>query len=196
MRTKLVSIYQFDELSDTAKEKARARYRDGYPFYDWYECVFEDAKTLGAAMGIEIDRIYFSGFSSQGDGACFEGSYRYKAGSTWAVKSHAPKDTWLHSISENLQSIQRQNFYRLHATAKHRGHYYHSNCTDVNVWDRENPYRDVGASEDETVGLLREFMNWIYRQLENEYEWLTSDECVDENIRADECEFDENGNPA
>jgi hypothetical protein len=65
----------------------------------------------------------------------------------------------------------------------------------VNVWDRENPYRDVGAAAVLT-DCLRAFMDWIYRQLEIEYEWLVSDECVDENIRSNEYEFDENGNPA
>jgi hypothetical protein len=36
-------------------------------------------------------------------------------------------------------------------------------------------------------------MRWIYRQLEREYEWLMSDEQVDESIRINEYEFTEEG---
>jgi hypothetical protein len=36
-------------------------------------------------------------------------------------------------------------------------------------------------------------MQWLYDRLGEEYEDLTSDECVDENIRCNEYEFYENG---
>ena len=40
---------------------------------------------------------------------------------------------------------------------------------------------------------LRSFADWIYRQLEKEYEFNMSDENVDESIRINEYEFDETG---
>lgn len=36
MRLKTIELYQFDELSDAAKEKARAWFRDGFS-YDWID---------------------------------------------------------------------------------------------------------------------------------------------------------------
>ncbi len=36
-------------------------------------------------------------------------------------------------------------------------------------------------------------MNWIYRQLEKEYEYQNSDECVDENILCNSYTFTEDG---
>jgi hypothetical protein len=41
--------------------------------------------------------------------------------------------------------------------------------------------------------LLRDYMRWIYRQLESAYEFHMSDESVDESIRINGYEFDENG---
>ena len=74
IETTTQNVYTFNELSDTAKESARDWYRSD-PFPDWHEFVIDGAKEVGALLGIEIDNIWFSGFSSQGDGACFTGSY-------------------------------------------------------------------------------------------------------------------------
>ena len=53
---------------------------------------------------------------------------------------------------------------------------------------------DVSRSiEEDTRDLLRSFADWIYRQLKEEYEYRMSDENVDESIRINEYEFDENG---
>jgi hypothetical protein len=75
--------------------------------------------------------IYFSGFSSQGDGACFEGTYRYKKGSVKAIKAHAPQDKELHRIAKGLQEAQRPTRYSITANIKHRGRYYHPGCMEI-----------------------------------------------------------------
>lgn len=99
MRTIEKTVYQYEELSDKAKEKARAWYLDGEEFDA--DCTIGDAVTIAGLLGIAIDtraamptsgklrqepRIFYSGFSSQGDGALFEGFYRYKEGSVDAVR--------------------------------------------------------------------------------------------------------------
>jgi hypothetical protein len=43
---------------------------------------------------------------------------------------------------------------------------------------------------------LRDFADWIYRQLETEYEWRMADEQVDYAITANEYTFDESGRRA
>ncbi len=40
---------------------------------------------------------------------------------------------------------------------------------------------------------LRDLADWLYRQLEREYEYLTSDESVEETIIANEYTFTEAG---
>ena len=195
--------YTFDELSDAAKEKAREWYRNGQLDYDWWDSVYEQADTAAKHLGIDIDRkgkhtpaIYFSGFWSQGDGACFEGSYRYKKGWRSALlHEFGPGDTLneLLSIGQALQEIQSKQFYKLEATCRHRGHYQHSGCMSVEVEHAEDRYRDIGDAEGEIRDQLRLFADWIYDCLESEHSWLTSDEQVDESIRANEYTFNEDG---
>lgn len=190
------TVYQYDELSDSAREKAREWYREassGDPF--WSECVLDDAKEIGALMGIQVEHIYYSGFSSQGDGACFEGRYAYEKGATRKVQEYAPKDCDLHRIAMELQMLQRTNFYDLTASVKHAGRYCHEHSTDIFV-DKPNSlhYMDQGCATAEALrDLLRDFMRWIYKRLESEWEYQNSDEQVEEAIRANEYTFTEDG---
>ncbi|OPY03513.1 MAG: hypothetical protein A4E60_00178 [Syntrophorhabdus sp. PtaB.Bin047] len=192
MRTKTITIYKFDELPEDAQTRAVENLYDVNVDSDyWHEFAIDDAKQIAALMGIEIKNIYFSGFSSQGDGACFEGSYSYQKGSVKAVKEHAPQDEELHRIAQDLADLQRRHFYRLTAKVKHSGHYYHEYCTSIDVEDNGD-----GAPEtvyDGIAEFLRDFMHWIYRQLEKEHDYMTSDEAIIETIRANEYEFYENG---
>lgn len=192
MKTIETVVYNFNELDEKAKEKARAWYREGAFDYEWYDSIYEDATTIAALMGISIDKIYFSGFYSQGDGACFEGSYTHKEGSLQAVIDYAPQDDKLHAIAAGLAKLQHDWKNTLNATIKHRGHYYHSGCTEIDVYNRENPYGNLDCEQD-IKDALRSFMDWIYSQLEKEYEYQNSDEQVDVSILANEYTFTETG---
>ena len=201
--TREITVYQFDELNDKAKEEAREWYRDGQLDYDWWDSVYEQADTAAKHLGIDIDRkgkrtpaIYFSGFSSQGDGACFEGTYRYKKGWRSALlHEFGPGDTLneLLSIGQALQAIQARQFYKLEATCRQSGHYQHSGCMSVEVNHADSLYRDIGDAESEIRDTLRLFADWVYDCLESEHDWLTADEEVDDSIRANGYEFLENG---
>lgn len=199
-------VFYFDELSEEAKEKARSWYREGALDYEWWEFVYEDFERIANILGVEFDRspttrrdgtpgkgrvhVFFSGFSSQGDGACFEGTYRYSPGWKKALLEYAPKDEKLFRIGKALQDAQATSFYKLTAQIKHRGHYHHSGCMDIEVYsDASMP----DGAEDDIIEALRDLANWLYRTLEKEYEYLISDEQVDESIKANEYEFNENG---
>ena len=139
MKEIITNAYKYEELSATAKEVARDEYRENGLDYDWYDCTLSDAKEIASFMGIEIEDIYFSGFSSQGDGACFTGYYRYKSGSAKAVRSHAPIDSKLNKIADDLIKVQARDFYQLTARVTHWGHYNHSGCTHIEVERRSRP---------------------------------------------------------
>lgn len=202
MRIVEQEVFQFSELDEEAKEKARGWYRQ-FIFQDSgdWDFVFCDVIKVAEILGIEIDTrrgskeptIYFSGFWSQGDGACFEGSYRYANGATKKIREYAPQDKELHRIADELQDIQRRNFYKLGARATHRGYYSHSGCMIVEVWHDDDPYRDIGDAEDVVTQCLRDFADWIYAQLQAEYEYRVSDEVVDESIVSNGYEFNEDG---
>lgn len=196
-----VKVFQFDELSEEAKEKAREWWREGFQYEEFdYEPIFDDAKEIGKLLGITIDNIYFTGFYSQGDGASFTGDYSYKKGSVKAIKDYAPTDKELHKLAKALADLQKSFFYGLCASIRpnHASRYAHEYSVTVGAYDnRENHSYDVDAqAEEELADLLRDFMRWIYRRLRDDFEYHLSDEHVDESCRINEYEFYNDGRRA
>lgn len=205
-RKKEVTVYTFEELSDSAKETARAWWR-GCLESDDYDNVIEDAATVADLLGINLRTrpvklmngstrydpcIWWSGFYSQGDGACFEGSYEYVKGAAKKVREYAPTDERLHLIAAQLQSIQAKNLYSITASCAQRGNYYHSGAMTVDA-SRADGRAMTSDAEDEVTQALRGFADWIYRQLDEENTYLNSDEYVDEAIKGNAYEFNEDG---
>jgi len=192
--TKTIKIYKFEELPESIQEKVIEKFRENNLDYDWWNCIYDDFITICAILGIETEhkKIFFTGFSSQGDGACFEGHYSYKKGSVKALKEYAPRDTDLFNIAKNLQDIQKTAFYQLSATVKHSGHYYHKYCTQINVIRNDNQ-EITNNQENGIIECLRDLMQWLYKTLNAEYDYLQSDEAIKETIEANEYEYLENG---
>jgi len=203
------TIYRFDDLSDEAKERARAWYRQGALDYDWYDAVYDDFEQIAKILGIRFKTrtiplmgggarqppcIWFSGFYSQGDGACFEGRYEYAKAAPAAIRAHAPRDVELHRIADTLLTVQRRNFYQLYADIGHRGRYYHEDSMEITI-RRDSPvWQDMTGDAEEVVDqALRDLAHWLYRQLEREYDYLNSDEAVDAMIHANQYTFTASG---
>lgn len=211
MKTKVVTLYEFDELSDKAKETARDWWREHIfsDDNDW-EATYEDAITIGEILGIKISTrgaesmggkelqypcIFFSGFSSQGDGASFEGWYEYAEDAPKKIREHAPMDNCLHGIADELEALQKKNANCLRAKIKSHGNGCASYNMDVdmNFMENDEGVEQSDDAEKELTRLMRDFADWIYGQLEAEYEYQCKDETIDENIRANEYTFLENG---
>lgn len=198
-----VTLYKFDELGDVAKDKARQWWRDCIARDSDTSWVFEYVATCAEILGIDLRTrpaklygggtrmepcIFYSGFWSQGDGACFEGSYRYAKGANKKIRQRAPQDVELHRIADVLLTMQKHSRYDLTAQMKHRGYYYHSGCMSIDV-------EGSGAEmyEDALAQTMRDFADWIYKRLEEEYNFANSSEQVDESLRANDYDFKENG---
>jgi hypothetical protein len=203
MRTETVSrdLYPFSELSTKAKEKARDGYRECQSDGSyWSQSVIEDfvgtvapcfGWTIGKARGSRtVPAVYWSGFWSQGDGACFEGDWdwlRVDQSKLADCSNQKLADIMARLLAlfeddagENQGDIPR-------AYVRQSGRHSHSYSTE---FDCQN-MTDVQSSEFGDIS--RDLMNWLYRALEREYAYANSDECVDENILANEYEFLENG---
>jgi hypothetical protein len=222
MKPVTINTYTYNELSDAAKEKARDWYRritDDDNF--WSECAIDDAKDQGRHLGLDIDNIYYSGFWSQGDGACFEGSWRANRVDP-ATLAKNTKDPELERICAGLAKIA-ESYPDASFHVGHRGHYNHENCTVFDhCYGNDDETRDVlllnyygpddeideddddksqfarerwanAYPEDEVEELARDYMCWIYSRLEDAYEWHNADEQVVESIIANECTFTEDG---
>jgi hypothetical protein len=210
--TKCKEVFLFSELSDQAKEKARAWYRDGALDYDWWDAVYEDFTTIAEGLGFEIGerggekKIWFSGFCSQGDGACFEGVWRAEDLNLEKIREHlGPEETQpdkaLYRIVNELANFARAHptFY---ARLTHRGHYYHKHsihfdCEEI-IENAEGDTEDV-VTEDTQADfecIAQGLMQWLYETLEEEHDYLLSDEAVDESIEANAYDFNEDGSRA
>lgn len=203
------TVYTFDELDERARERARDWYREGIPHEAWHEFVFEDFERICDILGVDLATrpvhlfgggtrakpcIWFSGFASQGDGACFEGSYSYRKGASRAIRAYAPRDERLAAIAEQLQQIQRKNLYALEARVTHRGRYHHEHSMEISV--ERNSDRSQPPTADAADGVseaLRDLARWLYRQLEQEYDHQMSNELVDEDIITNGYTFTEAG---
>jgi len=57
MKTKTIEIFEFNELSESAKDKALDNVRQGSYQSEWWDCTYEDAQAIGLCLtGFELDR--------------------------------------------------------------------------------------------------------------------------------------------
>ena len=198
--TKTTKIYKFEELSEEAKEKAIEKFYDLNIYEGWWDGVYEMYMDRDTETGFDIDKIYFSGFWSQGDGAMFEGS---------------PNEDILHFITPGYNNQQYQKDWsrviklikngdiNIYGSFEQHGHYYHSKSYSDNLeteftndWHGKN-YSNIKDICEDILYEIREhyedICNKIYHSLEQEYEYYTSREAIEESIIANEYEFTEDG---
>ncbi len=219
--------FKFDELDESAKNKARDKWREGGIQYDWWDCTYENATTVGDLIGIEIGTttvqlhsgktrqypdISFSGFCSQGDGCCYSGTLNIAKlkGCVAAVKTHVGEDETMFALAARGEALYDQIALRLF-TLRPQGvdindpdytdfeevllttstaiHGKERSCYTTSV-DLDNAPEEIEDAMNEYVS---DFADWIYKQLEAESDWLNSDEYVDEDIKNNDCIFDEFG---
>ncbi|WP_439398559.1 antitoxin of toxin-antitoxin stability system [Bradyrhizobium sp. PMVTL-01] len=215
MRTIQVNLYQLDELDAKAKARARQWYRDcNAGDNDFADAVIEDATEIANRMGIDIGqqshrtaggktwyepRIFWSGFWNQGDGASFEGTYSASdQPASFLVKEHAPQDETLHRIAERLDLLQGKHDHKLTASITRTDtRYAHAYTMQIDVAiDGDDDKAVPTEDKRELLNAFRDLANWIYRGLEDSYNYANSDEQIDEIIRLNEYEFYSNGERA
>ena len=177
-------VFKFDELSESAKDKARDWYRESSVGDNYFaESTIEEAQgEIGKALGFNISDVYWSGFSSQGDGACFVGTWRAADVDARALQQYAPADKKLAQIRKAMRAFARAHCNNT-ASITHRDRYCHAHSTEIEADQDASAFADIA----------RDFMNWIYRQLEAEYEYQYYGEGCDETIKANDYTFTEDG---
>lgn len=190
-------VFTFAELSESAKERARDWYRDGMEFDS--EFVLESSQTAAGILGIEGMDISYSGFCSQGDGASFTGSYSFTPNAPAKMREEFPQDEKLHAMADELQALQIGQRLAcgsaIYATIRRSGSYSHEYSMQIDeIQDSENGEGiEELETEEKLLELFRSFARWIYASLEAEWDYRNSDEAIDEDIEANDYEFDEDG---
>lgn len=150
-------------------------------------------------LGIKVNEIQFSGFWSQGDGASYTGGYKLAPNAVADIKEETGgTNNELLRIAEELTLLQvmfSMEYGKNFAAAisrDNRGHYVHSQMMDILVFTEElNELR--GEDTERVQKALRDFADWIYKQLEKEYDYLTSDEALDTRLSDGTYRFEADG---
>lgn len=174
-RTVRTKVYKFNELGDKAQQKAIEWYRETGFDYEWHELNIESWEDDLRERGFMKPKIYFSGFSSQGDGACFTCEY----------------------IDFKLFLEGKYNKYKeadLNAYITHNSHYYYATSTTVILSEggdlEDNDHDEIEqAIKDERERLGNE----IYKSLEDEWDYLNTNAQIAETIQNNEYEFTQDG---
>lgn len=190
MKTLSIQAFTFSELRKEAQKRAieitgqrlSEMYLEGYDYQ-----AIEDAKEKLSELGFEGVKIYLSGFSSQGDGACFicDGCDLEKF-----INNVFPKYKRLIPFcKEGLITLK----------IDHRDRYYHERSTDISL-DFDYTCWEWYPNVDKLVDSFRdEFYNWyydfckdVYRKCKSEYDSIFSDSFQKELI--EDLYFDKFGN--
>ena len=185
--------YEYNELSDKAKQKLKDRYCEDCTDMLYFEVEFEveSLETILEEMGFSNPKIAYSGFWSQGDGASFTcDKWQYKKGMLTNIKQSYPTWESLHLIAKELQSLSKKTGYTLEFSIYRTNHRYcHENTVAC----------DFGYNEyDEKIQEYVDYaVKWLcktlYNSLEKSYYDTTSDEAIADFYTANDYLFDENG---
>ncbi len=177
--------YTFEELSKDRQELEIEKIRNDeyYLDYEWYEGIEEDFKTILELLGFYDIETYFSGFYSQGDGASFEARWDREKYLTRKIKDYAPKDEELYSIAKELQGFAVGEEGIVERTQ--HTNYYHSNTMTAEIGEGYNK-----IANNHFTALCRDLADWYYSRLDEQYEYLMSDEAIVEHMIANEYEFE------
>ena len=173
MKTITTNLYKFSELSKEVQEQLLEKNR----YYetqldDWYDPITEGFTEDMSEAGFAEIETQFSGFWSQGDGACFMG-----------------RVTDLRLFMENFENLPQEvkdfdgameiSIIKRGETFASR--YCHSNTIEANieVYDIQMPDY-ILAFETTVTEWARTQSDKYYNDLENYYEEITSDESVTE----------------
>jgi hypothetical protein len=186
------------KITDKLIEKHRHINVEGY---DWFTHLYEDNKHRLLSRGFTVENTHFSGFWSQGDGACFTGVVHDMAQFMRAedLAEHFPL-TFALAKHDGVS-----------ARVGHLGLYYHERSVDYDfyaatfadvhpgdhdalelffdVWD-DVVEQERDGFEEAVKDALRSHMRLLYDALEEEYDYLTSDDAVREALEANDI-FDE-----
>jgi hypothetical protein len=184
MKQITIDAYSFDELDIQAKDVARNNMRNGDgPDEFEFKFVTDDAEKILEMLGVENVDIQWAGFSSQGDGASFTGSWKAALCMPGAVAQHAPKDGELQEIATRIESFANKyptanvNLSRISFSYVHE-HMIHAEL--IMEWEGEEAVLD--SETDQAKEISRAFQNlmrWIYRQLEEVNDYWYSQENID-----------------
>lgn len=166
MKTKTINVYQYKELSESAKEKARQWYCEGFDGQFEWDCTKDDAKTIGLKLdGMERDYMRGSFLTSARE--CAESILKEHGES---CKTYKTAESFLKERDKTVDDAERDE-----------------NGELVSEYDLDQKLDEI---EEEFLKSILEDYRIMY---EKDIEYQQSEEAIAESMEANEYEFDENG---
>lgn len=188
--TKEIKIFTLEEVFEQAVENHRYINVEDI---DWYDCIIFEWKEKLKKIGFINPEIFFDGFGSQGDGACFtcDGIDVTK------LAEHLVMNRFI-TGKEKKRLIQLSDSFSLKIRGRgtiysHKRTKYIDLETDLSFFFNKKDTDLVVKTREIAEKLRLDLCDKIYKDLETEYEYLTSDDSVADTLRANEYEFDEEG---
>lgn len=216
-----ITAYKYEELEGRAKEKAQSKLTEWVTQYEWWDCIYTDAKDDGDKLGFEIDDLYFSGFSSQGDGCHWIGRINLpkfveahmEEDSPWFGEDVILLELWKEGWVDQYIQVHNRNYRYMHSGGMSSGDYpsdalYGLDEDDdavlaegvmqgANVYQLSRSFdyeQRITEWCDEALTQAKSFADDVHKKLEKEHDHITSEEYLIEFAGANEYLFDERGN--
>jgi len=167
MKQHTITTYEFDELSPEAQRRAIDTLWDINVAYDWWDCIYEDAETVGIKI-TSFDLYYHY---CRGE---FIENARYTANKILqyhgeTCETYQTAKVFLDTLNRFLEAADKDEYGELAYLS------------------------DEQQVEEMELEFLRAILEDYRMLLQKEYDYQTSDEAIIETIRANEYEFTENG---
>jgi len=175
-------VYKFDELSKEVQEKVLEKHSNINVDYDWWDFVYEDYDEKLEKMGFISPDKSFSGFWSQGDGASFSAGVD--------VEKYLKSKKLGNKYKKVINAFNDGTFSTKIVT---RGNYSHSGTMSdetYNTMDNEGLGYEVSEM---ILKDAKDMADKLYKDLEKEYDGLTSEESIKDTLEANEYEFKADG---
>lgn len=184
METIQIKVFSIDELQPGAKKRAIENHREINIYQGWADPIEEGAREDLKTRGYIDPKIMFSGFGSQGDGACFTAKI---AIGQWLTA---------HKLNAKYKALKDQaECFGFEIT--HHWRYFFSTSTTVEFVTFYEPEAEADKQAHEVLELIKKEREAIgdrlYRDLEKYWFELMEDEAVMETIRINEFQFFEDG---
>jgi hypothetical protein len=205
--------YELSELSPSAFQRAYEEWSTDYPCWDWWDSTYEWKIEDGKARGFEIQKINFSGFWSQGDGACWQGYILLPEFLDWQDQQEKPPLTMHQSnlLRAAVENEMLETSVKVAATGSGCHEYtmgfnygisidalpetlekgFFAGMAGPDFEDLITPH--LGEIETTLLETARDYAREIYKALEEEHEYLTSEESFREQAESNEWLFTEEG---
>jgi hypothetical protein len=172
MRTIELKLFKFSELSEEAQGKALLELNDINVDFNWWECTYEDAKTIG---------VNISGFDLDRNKHCTGDLQHSLNESTDSILEHHGEDCKTVAIAKRYIAEWAD------LVEKFSDGISKDKVIESNEYDF-----DLAANELESE-FLKDILSEYANMLQNESEHLMTDEAIKKTIEANEYEFTEDG---